>query len=809
MSSNRHVVIKDLEGERRVDAGDLPLRVGTSSDCTIRLPGPGGSPVVLLDLLDGAPFVQPVGRDAAMQINGEPLHTSRRLRDGDELQYFGSRIRISENDLELVLNVRLEDSAYVTQPPEQPDAAIQPGEETIAPTAFQRAAKLGVEPPEQSHDRLKTLIGVAISVLLIVSYLLFSAKSIEFEVDPIEPDDVSISGGWFRLPIGGRVLLRTGEHTVKVQKQGYYDVNQLFVVDDQPSKTIIIKMRKLPGKLSVITDPVVGAVVSIDSDLVGSSPYGPIELQPGAHSVKIRSERYLPFEDVIEIPGLGRHESVHVQLVRRWSDVEITSEPSGASIYSGSDVVGETPASIEFLEGTHQISVVRDGYKAWDGTVVVKPDADQALPIVRLLPANAKLLVNTIPRDANVTVNGRYRGRSPITLALSPDVDYEIGMSKAGYGATSRKIRLQAAGSDSITVDLSARLGTLTVNVTPADATVYVDGQSRATGTATLKLSSAPHRIEVRKAGHEVWKRTLTPRPGYPQSVNAKLRSLADIERDKIEVTVKTADGQIMRRLEPGTFMMGASRSETGYQANQVRVPVTLTTPFLIGVKEVTNKEFREFRENHDSGSSIHASLAGNENPVANVSWADAAEYCNWLSAKEGLALVYKEEFGEWTAIRPLPNGYRLPTEAEWSWAIRYGGQKSASKFAWGQDMPPRRDSGNYADKSAMELVPTILPRFDDGFASTASVGKFPPSAIGIYDGGGNVAEWVNDFYTIPTPGITTPVIDPLGPDRGTSYVIRGSSWRHAGVIELRSSFRDYGMEPRPDVGFRIARSID
>ena len=809
MSSENHVVIRDVDGERSVAANDLPLRVGTGSDCAIRLPGPGGTPVVLLDLLDGAPFVQPVGRDAVLQVNGEPLHASRRLKDGDELQFFGSRIKVSANDNRLILDVRLEDSAYVTQPPEQQDATSQPGEETIAPTAFQRAAKVSVTQTDASHGKMKTLIGVAIAILLTASYLLFSSKSIQFDVVPSEPDNVSISGGWFRLPVGDRVLLRSGEYTVNIQKQGYYDVSQSFVVGDEPSKTIDVSMRKLPGKLTVVTDPAVDAVISIDSNLVGNSPYGPVELQPGAHSVRVRSDRFLPFEDVIEVPGLGRDQTMHVQLIRRWSNIEVTSEPTGASIFSGEDHIGETPASVELLEGTHQISVVRDGYKAWDGTVVIKPNVDQTLPLVRLQPANAKLLVNTIPRNANVTVNGRYRGRSPITLALSPDVDYDIGMSKAGYGSTSRKVRLQAAGSESISVDLSARIGSLTVNVSPRDATIYVDGQSRATGTATLKLSSAPHRIEVRKAGYEVWSRTVTPRPGYPQSVSASLRSLEAIERDKIEVTVKTADGQVMRRLEPGTFMMGASRSETGYQANQVRVPVTISAPFLIGVREVSNRQFREFRKSHDSGSAVHPSLAGNDNPVANVTWADAVAYCNWLSTKEGLPLVYKEEFGEWVAIRPFPGGYRLPSEAEWSWAIRYGGQKSASIFPWGRDTQPQRDSGNYAGKSASDLVPTIVPRYDDGFASTAPVGNFPPSPIGIFDGGGNVAEWVNDYYTIPTPGITKPIVDPLGPERGTSYVIRGSSWRHAGVIELRSSFRDYGAGPRPDVGFRIARSID
>ena len=66
-----HLIIRDVDGERRVDGESLPLRIGTGNDCGLRLPGPGGVPVMLLDLLDGEPFVQPFGREQSVELNGE------------------------------------------------------------------------------------------------------------------------------------------------------------------------------------------------------------------------------------------------------------------------------------------------------------------------------------------------------------------------------------------------------------------------------------------------------------------------------------------------------------------------------------------------------------------------------------------------------------------------------------------------------------------------------------------------------------------------------------------------------------------
>ncbi len=805
----QELIIRDVDGERRYSEDKLPLRVGTGGDCQLRLPGPGGEPVALLDLLDGLPFVQPVGRNTSLQINGAKLETSRRLVNGDVLRFFGSEIRVAINDKRIALDVRLEDSAYVTRPPVVEDAGVLPAEEAIAPTAFRRAAATAITDDTTRGSPIKLIVGGALLALLTMSYLLFTSVSVEFEIDPGEPDYFDIDGGWFHLPVGDRVLLREGNYTVSVEKQGYYDIAQTFVVGDDPSMTVRLRMRKKPGRLRLTTDPVVDAVVTIDDAMVGKAPYGPVELEPGEHTVRVESERFLPFNDFVNVVGLDRVETVHVQLTPRWANVDVTSEPSGATIYAGDEEVGTTPATVQLIEGTHELTVVKDGFSAWDGNIIAEPNIHQNLPLIRLQAANAKLIVNTIPRAANVTVNGRYRGQSPITLSLTPEVDYEIGMSKAGYGVTSRNLRLESAASESITVDLTARVGTVTLFVEPTDATVYVDGRARGTGKMTLRLSSAPHRIEVKRQGFLDWTQTLTPRPGYPQTVTAKLRSLEAIQRDSVARTAKTAAGQTMIRVEGGTFSMGASRSENGRRANEVIRPVTITSPYMISAHEVTNKQFADFRANHNPGAEVHVALAADNNPVAYVTWADAVQYCNWLSKREGRTPVYKQEFGKWVPVYPFTDGYRLPTEAEWAWAIRFEERPVPKKFPWGKAWPPPKDSGNYADLSARELVPSIIPKFDDGYASTAPVGSYSASSIGLYDGGGNVAEWVNDWYTVPTPGITDPEVDPTGPARGNSHVIRGSSWRHAGITELRLSYRDYGDEPRVDVGFRIARNVD
>ena len=318
-----------------------------------------------------------------------------------------------------------------------------------------------------------------------------------------------------------------------------------------------------------------------------------------------------------------------------------------------------------------------------------------------------------------------------------------------------------------------------------------------------------PHRIEIRKPGFETFQITVTPRPGFPQSIKVELKTPEQIVAESTPRIIHSPQGHEMVLIDGGRFPMGASRREPGRRANENEHEVELTRRYYLSTMEVSNREFRHFNSGHRSGKAGEFNLEIDHHPAVRLSWEEAARYCNWLSEQESLPPAYAEVGGSMVAVRPLTTGYRLPTEAEWAWAARYAEGQTPRKYPWGDSLPVANSSGNYADGSARELLSSSLNGYTDGFPATAPVDSFEPNALGLFNLGGNVAEWAHDVYTIYPAGSSAVEQDPVGPAEGELHVIRGSSWMDSRVSELRLTYRDYGTDGRPDVGFRIARYLE
>ena len=654
---------------------------------------------------------------------------------------------------------------------------------------------------------VSTAIWLIFLSLAVVVWFMLTAKSISFEIDPT-PESFSVEGGWLEFEIGGRHLLRPGDYRLIADKPGYHTLEQDFVVSDEPSQLVAASMRKLPGILAVGTDPAVDAQVAVDGEEVGSTPVEGLSLEPGVHEIVVRAERFLDFEGEVEIEGMEIEQTFTAELVPNWALVSVSSKPAGAELWVGGELRGETPLTAEVEAGEREFELRLDHHNTWTRTYTVEPNVPKTLDEVVLKKADGRLSLASDPGGASVTVNGKYRGRTPLRLSLPPGRSHEIKLNKAGYEPVARTLEMRSNQGRSLRLDLAPLYGEIKVTVQPQDAQLIVDGESRGSANQTLTLTALPHEIEITKAGYETIRRTVTPKPGFPQALRVSLRTLEQAKFESTPTAIRTKLGQELKLIRPQPFSMGSSRREQGRRSNETLREVALTRPFYIATREVTNREFRAFSSAHKSGQEARYTLNDDDQPVVNVSWQQAAAFCNWLSAQESLPPAYVKRGEILVPASPMPASYRLPTEAEWSWAARYPAGKGPLKFPWGGEMPPTGKAGNYADKAAKSIIPNHLVDYDDRQPVTAKVGTFPANGYGLFDLGGNVSEWIHDFYNIPV-GSTAVVQDPLGPPDGKYHVIRGSSWMHASISELRLAYRDYGDTKRVDLGFRIARFLE
>jgi formylglycine-generating enzyme required for sulfatase activity len=425
-----------------------------------------------------------------------------------------------------------------------------------------------------------------------------------------------------------------------------------------------------------------------------------------------------------------------------------------------------------------------------------------------LQAADGTLAVQTNPSGATIMLSNTFAGQTPTKLTLSANTTHLIQLSKAGYETENREVRVNSAASETLSVKLKPKLGIIHLVVAPADAEIVVDGKPMGRVPRQLRLVAVEHRLEITKKGYQPYRTRITPRPGFPQEIAVTLSKQTTAERVTTNI-ITAKNGYKLRLIQPRSFTMGSSRREQGRRSNETLRSVKLQRPFYIGLREVTNKEFRQFYAKHNSGAFKGHSLNLDTLPVVEVTWEQAALFCNWLSVKESLPPVYVKKGSKLMAENPVGIGYRLPTEAEWEYCARFNTNGTALKYSWGNKFPPAGRAGNFADISAKDLLTFYLPSYNDGYTVTAPPQKFEAGGLGLYDMGGNAAEWTHDYYSIYPYSADKVYIDPLGPEDGKHHIVRGAGWKQAGISELRLSYRDYSSSKRPDLGFRVCRYLN
>jgi WD40 repeat protein len=219
-------------------------------------------------------------------------------------------------------------------------------------------------------------------------------------------------------------------------------------------------------------------------------------------------------------------------------------------------------------------------------------------------------------------------------------------------------------------------------------------------------------------------------------------------------------------------------------------------TQVLFSIWDTREQDYLAFLADEHPDWDLPANPQSRMCPVVKVSWQDATDFCGWLTEKERLEGRLDKD-----------QGYRLPTDAEWSRAVGLPEESGSTPeeksgkikdiYPWGKEWPPPRKAGNYSSQAIKDDLSKKGVQAGQApvFAPVLPVASFAPNRYGLYDMGGNVWQWCDDWYD----------------ESGKLRVLRGASALVTGPDFLLSSVRGYDPPGvlHPYNGFRCVLSFD
>ncbi len=266
-----------------------------------------------------------------------------------------------------------------------------------------------------------------------------------------------------QLPASKQVLL-------KVSKPGYETLYRTVSVAGNAicEETITLKRQEIP----VLFRANVPATILLDGAVLGETPYHHFFKAPRIYQVEVEAEGYQSQKFHLNLTN-GKPQVKTFELKSNSGTLQLTSYPSGAQVFLDGIERGTTPCTLTKLrEATYTLSLKKAGYN--DHTVPFKMAAGETLTQqVTLVQLPAALKVTSSPTDAQVYLDGIYRGKTPLELKGVAAGTHLLRVKKDGHGESNRTIRLSAGKTSEETFTLNVILGSLTVQTEPATVAVY------------------------------------------------------------------------------------------------------------------------------------------------------------------------------------------------------------------------------------------------------------------------------------------------------------------------------------------------
>ena len=593
-----------------------------------------------------------------------------------------------------------------------------------------------------------------------------------------------------KLCTNGKANLTVDEpHHLEVSHKLYHTYEMEIHASATEKLKYDVNLAPAFGWLKIDSKPESGAIVLIDGERKGMTPFTSDTLPSGEYEVKLMKDMYETGTFTVVVKDTQTQE-IELPIKPTFSQVTVTTD-SESDIFIDGEKKGKGKWQGRLLEGTHILEARKISHR----TTVVKLDVivgkNESVVINNPVPIYGALDIQSEPDEAEVYLDGVKIGETPLKKNDVLVGNRTIRFEKKGCASLTKSYTVEESNILSIYERLdSGKI--ITVTTDKKGDEIYVDGTFAGHSPLDVSMGYGRHTVKAMRNGRSVMKdidvkingtqtqltlefgkvitvttgkkgdkiyvdgtfaghSPLDVSMGYGRHTVKAMRNGKSVEKSfevrenggesslllkfsrKQTITVKVNGVSFeMVYVEGGSFDMGAT-TEQGSEADTDEKPVHSVTlsDYYIGSCEVTQELWEAVMGSNPS------CFKGSQNPVERVSWNDCQNFIKKLNSLTGRT-------------------FRLPTEAEWEYAARGGNKSLHYKYS---------GSGN---------IGNVAWYGENSRSKTHAVGTKTANELGIYDMSGNVWEWCSDWWGYYSAGAQT---NPQGPSSGSSRVLRGGSW--------------------------------
>jgi hypothetical protein len=378
---------------------------------------------------------------------------------------------------------------------------------------------------------------------LILFFSLFLSAAAATAKDPTTRLDIASQPSGATVSIDSQVRgvtpltltdLAPGQHLIQVSKNNFRDAFQNVVLELGVCKTSAFTLEPLNAILLITSVPT-GCEVAIKGISLGTTPLLVTTLESGSHRLTLSSPGYQTKEIDVTLEGRTPVKQ-DVTLMSDSGTLEISSNPSGATVLVNGISRGQTPCRIDRIPGGNaSIEIKSDGFQSDLRNVALAAGEVQKIDS-RLTPLPGTLRIVTIPDGARVYIDDEFKSESPFALANAKPGTYRVRIEKAGHEPMARSVTLEKGATVTEEFRLARNTGRLELITAPAGASVLVDGKkvgitfSRGNDASTVSdplaiedITEGEHQLQIFRKGFAVQKRNIEIKRGETLALQFRL----------------------------------------------------------------------------------------------------------------------------------------------------------------------------------------------------------------------------------------------------------------------------------------------